>query len=580
MRSFFSKYSIQKIFLFFVLITLSFSQLTTKIYAFSLTEDPQFVVMNFSTINELNWAASEDEWQQKIKPQVIEQLHQLTQALPRGTNDRKLAWSTLQEYMNTPLDVPSENSVYAIKMRRILEVAEEENLPVFLPLNGFQWWDELPELYNWWDSDGTHTPDIFFDRQKTPDFKERFIKGYNPDNKWNVEWQSYTQPMNLNWRNWGGGGFRLAPPPNLVQNYHAPLTYRQVQRGRYEILLKVLSQKLSEWEKKGKLELFAGITIGTEVSLNASATPKDEFEPYGYRGIQDIVCPENNLNCGAQLELSSSKVEMTRQEVVAEYLNDLSRIAVNLGIPKQRIYTHVWSEAVEGEPRHSDYAHAAWNYYSRPGISLYGYADRPFALPDWSKTIRGAGFTSWGAVEYSVPKDSPAKGVQALQAVLDSEVAPAKVVTMYNWSEHKDTAAIESLKEILQRQPKQVSCSLPEIISTTTNYSANQPEITWETLGQHNAHYPVQVTATLHIHPGIQIDPPTHMEGSSNTNDVSVSQEFTVSAADFAQSEMPHFEVPQLQDGVYTWYIEMKGCQPTHQQFSEPKIMSILHPEI
>ncbi len=117
--------------------------------AFTITSDPQYIVMNFSEINELNWAAPEEEWQLIIKPKILDQLYQLKTALPPGTANRKLAWSTLQEYMNTPMDAPSIDSYYVKKIRRILEITEEENLPVFLPLNGFQWWDELPELYNW-----------------------------------------------------------------------------------------------------------------------------------------------------------------------------------------------------------------------------------------------------------------------------------------------------------------------------------------------------------------------------------------------------------------------------------------------
>ena len=546
--------------------------------AFTISSDPQYVVMNFSTINEFNWAAPETEWQQKIKPQVLEQLHELTQALPPGTSQRQLAWSTLQEYMNTPLDTPSESSVYAVKMKRILEVAEEVNLPVFLPLNGFQWWDELPELYNWWDPDGTHTPAVFFDRQKTADFKQRFISGYNPNNQWNVEWQSFTQPMNLNWRNWGGGGFRLAPPPNLVEDYRAPISYREVQAERYKVLLQVLAQKLAEWEKTGKSYLFAGLTIGTEVSLNASVTAKDEFQPYGYRGVADELCPLNEATCGAQLKLTTAQMENTRSEVVSEYLNDLARTAVNLGIPKQRIYTHVWSEALDNDPRHSDYATAAWNLYSRPGISLYGFADKPFALPDWQKMIAEHGFGTWGAVEYSVPKDNVASGVKALQAVLDSPIDLAKVVTLYNWSEHKDTPAIGALQQILSEKLVQTQCTVPEVLPVTPNYAVNPKELAWKILGDRldprlrgdDNEKPEddtkRFTAKLHLRAGITEPAPVDQQNQTNAEVPSNTEVIT------AVNNQYQINVPALPEGVYTWYIEVDGCT-NHQQFSQPQIM-------
>src|SRR3989344_2161723 len=234
----------------------------TQVHAFQLTTDPQYVVMNFSEINELNWAAPEDEWQTKIKPIILKQLDEFQRALPRGTTQRKLAWSTLEEYMNTPMDTPSQASVYAIKMRRILDIAEETNLPVFVPLNGFQWWDELPELYNWWDPDGSNTDPKFFSRQDNPeDFKRRFIAGYNPDNKWNVEWQDAQTPMKLNYRNWGGGGFRLAPPPNLVGNPKVEKSYRSVQEQRLRAITSEIAKKYKEWKSEGKEHLFIGLSI-------------------------------------------------------------------------------------------------------------------------------------------------------------------------------------------------------------------------------------------------------------------------------------------------------------------------------
>jgi hypothetical protein len=192
--------------------------------------------------------------------------------------------------MNFPLDTPSTSSAYAVKMRRILAIAEELDFPVFVPLNGFQWWDELPELYNWWDSDGTQTDPKFFARQDDPEgFKARFIAGFDPDNKWNVEWSTPQTPMKLGYRNWGGGGFRLAPPPNLSRQSKSALSHRTVQQERLRVILNEIKQKLEEWKTEGKEHLFVGLSIGTEISLNASITPADEFAPYGYRSIQDFV---------------------------------------------------------------------------------------------------------------------------------------------------------------------------------------------------------------------------------------------------------------------------------------------------
>ena len=88
-----------------------------------------------------------------------------------GNDTRRLAWSALLEYMNFPKDTPSSESKYAIQARRIMEIAEEEDLPVFMPLNGVQWWDEQPELWNYWDKDGNQIPGCMNDNYSSCGFK-------------------------------------------------------------------------------------------------------------------------------------------------------------------------------------------------------------------------------------------------------------------------------------------------------------------------------------------------------------------------------------------------------------------------
>jgi hypothetical protein len=530
-----------------ILISLLFllSSRLNIVHAVTITEDPQFIVMNFSTINDLDWTVPEAKWNSEVKPVILQELHDLEKALPKGTDKRKLAWSTLEEYMNYPMDTPSKDSAYAIKMRRILEIAESEDLPVFLPLNGFQWWDELPELYNWWDPDGTHTPEAFFKRQKTKDFKERFIKGYNPDNKWNVEWQDYQTPMQLNSRNWGGGGFFLAPPPNLLQNTRAKNTYRDVLEARLRILLEVLDDKLNVWEQEKKLYLFAGLTIGTEVSLNASVSP-DEFNPYGYRGIQDLLCPNINPTCGTEQKWSFPILDQARQDVLKGYLSDLSEIAVSYGIPKQRIYTHVWAETEPGSPNYATYAPAAFNLYSRPGLSLYGFSQDPYALPQWRDALKNNGYPAWGGVEFSIDKVF-SLWQKGLNNTFNSNPTPAKIIAIYNWSENKNTEAIPALKQFLDSEPKTPDCELPEIIPQDKNFSYAPKELSWNLLGLNTK---IQ-TSYIHMYQGLTISdnlPQSRKGLESNTTTYS-----TVG----------------INPGNHTWLIEDYGCGVMHQ-FSQP----------
>lgn len=59
----------------------------------------------------------------------------------------------------------------ALQLRRYLSLSEQFELPVIVQLDGEQWWDNRPDLWNWWD-------------ENKP--------GYNPENRKNVEWTAWT----------------------------------------------------------------------------------------------------------------------------------------------------------------------------------------------------------------------------------------------------------------------------------------------------------------------------------------------------------------------------------------------------
>lgn len=468
-----------------------------KAHASTITQDPQYVVINISDFYFADWGASEASWETKVKPDLITTINQIKETLGTGTENRKLAWSTLLEYTDFLMDTPSPDSRYVVQARRIMELAEDTDLPVFMPLNGFQWWNEVPELWNHWDYDGNQTPGCENDRYdkivgytgtdpiysckmpklRDPAFRKRFIAGYNPENKWNVEWQDWTTPMRLNWRNWGGGGFQLAPPPNLVAHQHTTHTYKDFQTARFEAIVRTIAGQYQKWEKEGRSDLFAGLTIGTEVSLNASVTKQDEFEPYGYRGIQDLLCPAENPACANNNPLDEKTVRQLRQQVVNTYLTDLSARAVRLGLPKQRVYTHVWSEAKVGEPRYENYLAASLNWYARPTLSLYGYSQDPMSLPLLGSALQQHDHLAWGAGEFGTTLDTTS-WQKALKNTLDDPVAPAQVIDIYNWAEHKNTPAIPVIRDFLTkeyRDPRELS----EVLVEHTPVQISPEHLSW-----------------------------------------------------------------------------------------------------
>ncbi len=517
--------------------------------------ETQYVVINFSTINEEPWAAPEPEWQSTIKPRIIAELNELIDTLPAGTDQRQLAWSTLLEYMNFPLDTPSENSVYVIKVHRIFEIAREVNLPVFLPLNGFQWWDELPELYNWWDPDGTHTDPQFFARQDNPeDFKRRFVAGYHPENKWNVEWQDHQTPMQLNYRNWGGGGFRLAPPPNLMWSSHqAPLQYRRVLYERLHAILTAIQAERIKLTTENRSALFVGISLGTEISLNASVTPEDEFMPYGYRALSDYLCPGTCITSPTLQTKTTQELHTLRGEVVNRYLTELSEQAIRSGLPKYTIYTHVWGEALPADPKYSEYAASAVNPYARPGISLYGFAEKPWESEPWYHALQSTGWPTWGAVETSIPNNSSAGNIGLGLLDAKPDFPPPHIIVLYNWSEHRNTAAIPVLQSALHQAPP-IHCTLSRI--QPVQLVTQNTTLEWEWLDPESISNNQSIKVEIWKGPTPENKPFTTLTVPTSINTAHLPQ--------------------NMSPGLYTWQIKTAGCE-SHVSSSPPAWLVIPH---
>ncbi|MFA6532687.1 MAG: hypothetical protein WCT22_01680 [Patescibacteria group bacterium] len=549
--------------IFYLLFTILF--LCPPVQAFQISSDPQYIVINFSdTFHFLNWSAPEKEWRETIKPKAKARLRNIKMLLTIGaTKDRQLAWSTLLEYMNYPLDVPSDNSPYVVRVRRIMELAEEENFPVFIPLNGVQWWDELPELWNWWDYDGNQIPGCTntdyekcpFKKLRDPEYRSRFIKGFNPDNKWNVDWQDWTTPMKFGIRNWGSGDIYVAPSPNLAGQTNVSPSFVSMQKKRYEKIIKTISNKLNLWEKEGRDNLFAGLSIGTEVTLNGALKPGDnEFKPYGYRAIQDVYCPLKDKECGQNKNWTYDEIIKMREGVIKKYFEEFTFIANRNGIPKQRLYTHVWSEAGPRELRYMDAIGSSVSPFSRPGMSIYGKALNPLGFPLLLSTLEKNGYIPWAAPEFA-PLDRDAYSWNtALSNTLNNTIDPAKLIDVYNEADILNTPAIPALKNILNQEPIKAECNVSEINPLTKRYETNPEKFEWKNLNNDNA-----VNQSIII----------WGKNSFPKRDNLTTKEYPISSM---SSNI--FQIPPLERGFYYWAVKRTGCG-NKWTMSTPQVMYI-----
>ena len=539
--------------------------LCPSVRAFQISSDPQYIVINFSdTFHFLNWSAPEKEWLNTIKPKAIARLRNIKTLLTIGTTkDRQLAWSTLLEYMNYPMDVPTDNSPYIIRVRRIMELAEEENFPVFIPLNGVQWWDQLPELWNWWDYDGNQTPgctnsdhkECPFEKLRNPEYRNKFIKGYNPDNKWNVDWQDWTTPMKFAIRNWGSGDIYVAPSPNLMDQSSVSPSFVKMQRKRNEKIIKTITNKLDLWKKEGKDNLFAGLSIGTEVTLNGALKPGDsEFKPYGFRAIQEMYCPAKDKECGQNKNWTDKEITKMREEVIQKYFDEFTFIANRNGVPKQRLYTHVWSEAGPGELRYMDAIGASVSSYSRPGMSIYGKALNPLEFSLLNSTLKKNGYIPWAAPEFAPLNRDADSWNTALSNTLDNTIDPAKLIDIYNEADIINSPAIPALKKILNQEPIKTECNVSEVNPLTKRYKTNPEKLEWKPLNNDNAVNQSVIIWAKNSFP--------------KRDNLTVREYGITSLSDNV------FLIPLLERGFYYWAVKRTGCY-NKWTVSTPQVMYI-----
>jgi hypothetical protein len=320
-------------------------------------------------------------------------------------------------------------------LEEFLRLAESHNIPIVIQLDGESWWEARPDLWNWWDASKP---------------------GFNPTNRLNVEWSGW-QPedaIRIAWRNWGQV-LRVLPPPNLMSP-----SYRNACHVEMEKLVPVVL----EWWRglpEEKRWLLIGLKVGWESSIGVNAW----YFPDGNK-LADLPTtndPTNKLKGSevpsrgmATLGYAAVKTSGIRAEgeiteadlaeVVRLHLEDLSRVAAKLGLPREKLFTHVggWKE---GELLYS----AATNQFSCPGWSFYRHANDPRADTGVQSVLAASDAPGWAAVEWLYRGKNDVEGwTQALEnAFADSR---CRFVCIYNWENVRENKiAMEAIRQVTLR---------------------------------------------------------------------------------------------------------------------------------
>ncbi len=368
---------------------------------------------------------------ESITRAAFDDIHETVRA-PENTQLRlgmSFVWSTL----------PSPPETTAAGVKRFLALSEETGMPVLVNFDVCNWWEQRPDLWNWWDP---------------------AQPGYDPKNAENVEWTAWTPDtaVKVCWRNWGSQ-LRVAPAPNLM----SPRVMAAQLDGLRPALAAVTTwyQALPE----DRRWLLGGVKLGHEASIGVNAfhypdgntllekyptdtshDPTTGFQPkQGWHGGLAVLGHAALKSAG--LKDSGEVTAADVAEVVRRHLEMLCRAAHDAGLPKDVVYTHEggtfapWEKNLPFAP--------AFNEYANPGWSFYGVD--PSRVAQLRQELDQPGRGRWAAVEWWWGGADKEAWMAHFRSALDFR--DCRFIDVYNWNcgyeLRKEVAGLEALRELI-----------------------------------------------------------------------------------------------------------------------------------
>lgn len=302
---------------------------------------------------------------------------------------------------------------------RFLLLSKETQVPIFVHLDGINWLNGRPDLFNWWDPKKT---------------------GYNPENKKNVEWSGWdeSQAIKISWRNWGSQ-VRVYPAPNLSSPTIIAAQITALNR---------LVPRITKWFNALPADqkyLLGGVKLGHEASIgvnayfykkgnryleqmpnNTSLDPQESYNveagftgglaPLGYAAVKTAGIKNKGRITAADME-----------QVVYKFLDTLCATAGKLGLPQNIIFTHQggtyapWDKHLGFQP--------ASNNHSLPGYSLY--STNPAAAGNLTDVLDRRNIAGWAAAEWWWPGSNKIEWMNNIQQTLSFK--DCRLLAIFNW---------------------------------------------------------------------------------------------------------------------------------------------------
>lgn len=260
------------------------------------------------------------------------------------------------------------------RIRSAFAAAREHDMAVMLHFDLHQAWKRRPDLWNWFDP-------------KKP--------GYNPDNKFNVEWHGWDGPPDkVHYLN---HGVLERLPPNMC--YTSKRTRAEVTRIVSKVIAPVLCEEIAKLKSDGKEALFAGVLVGSEPSIDDYSKPNLELAgmmkedgvapgPLGYRAL---------LDRGFSAARPPDDFRMALAKIIQETVAFWCEQFVDAGIPAEKLFPHIAAPApieMMNAP-----IWTAFNKWSRPGWTTYSVEVLEAGFRPIYDELAKRGNPAWAGVE-------------------------------------------------------------------------------------------------------------------------------------------------------------------------------------
>jgi hypothetical protein len=348
-----------------------------------------------------------------------------------ANNKLKVGLSFIFDFLSADLDSIQKS------LSKFLQLSVETKVPILIQMDGANWWNARPDLWNWWDP-------------KQP--------GYNPNNRKNVEWTGWDEStaIKVSWRNWGKQ-LRVLPAPNLaspaVVNAHINALNKLIPS------IVIWYNALPAKEKY----LLGGVKLGHESSIGVNAyyykdgnryveqmpnsTNLDPLDSYNTEaGFSGGLAPLGYAavkTAGIKNKGRITKADM--EQVVYKYLDTLCITTLNLGLPQNLIFTHQGGTYSPWQ-KHLSFSPAS-NSHSLPGYSLY--STNPNVAGDLTDVLDRRVVTGWAAAEWWWPGNNKKEWIYNIEQTL--QFKNCRFLTIFNWENSlaKYPDGIEAVKEVV-----------------------------------------------------------------------------------------------------------------------------------